>query len=313
MIAWLVLLQTSLTIAVGGPVTSPEYLPLHVAKAEGLFAAQQLAVTLRSTRSDEAAAEALGGRHADLAATSLDAALRLGFGSANGAPPRLVMGLTAAPPVALLVPSARAATIHSVTDLVGQTVVVPAPGTVEDRALAVLLAQAGVPPQKVPLRSLGERGAVRAIEANEVAAAVLADPHVTRLVQEGKATVVADLRNAKEAARWLGGPTVNAGLFARADSVPDAATVRALVTALQAALTRVISADPAALETVLPASVIGSSADFASRLLGARDVFLAGGRVSPEAIEHAVGLVRKRAPLPAKLKLPRRAEQLLLD
>ena len=64
MIAWLVLLQTSLTIAVAGPATSAEYLPLHVAQAEGFFTAQQLSVTLRPTRSDATAAEMLAGGQA---------------------------------------------------------------------------------------------------------------------------------------------------------------------------------------------------------------------------------------------------------
>src|SRR4029450_2405374 len=59
MIAWLVLLQASLTIAVAGPATSPDYLPLHVAQAEGLFTAQNLTVTLRPYRSEPSAAEAL--------------------------------------------------------------------------------------------------------------------------------------------------------------------------------------------------------------------------------------------------------------
>ncbi|MGH7369156.1 MAG: hypothetical protein ACREK9_22400, partial [Candidatus Rokuibacteriota bacterium] len=84
MTAWLVLLQASLTIAVAGPATSPEYLPLRVAEAEGLFAARQLTVSLRSERSDAGAAEALAAGQAQLAATSLDAALRLG--SADGTP-----------------------------------------------------------------------------------------------------------------------------------------------------------------------------------------------------------------------------------
>ncbi|MGH7374724.1 MAG: hypothetical protein ACREJY_10900, partial [Candidatus Rokuibacteriota bacterium] len=88
MIAWVVLLQASLTIAVAGPATSPEYLPLHVAQAEGHFAAQKLAITLRLVRSDAGAAEALAAGQAQLAATSLDAALRLG--GADGAPPGLV-------------------------------------------------------------------------------------------------------------------------------------------------------------------------------------------------------------------------------
>jgi NitT/TauT family transport system substrate-binding protein len=311
MIAWVVLLQASLTIAVAGPATSPEYLPLHVAQAEGHFAAQKLAVTLRSVRSDAGASEALAGGHAQLAATSLDAALRLG--SVDGAPPRLVWGLTTAPPVALLVNPARAGTIRSAADLVGQTVAVPAPGTAEDQALGLLLARAGVPMHRVILRSLGERGAARALAGGEVAAAVLAEPYVTRLVAEGKATVAIDLRTAKDAAGWLGGPTVNAALFARADTPPDAATLRAVAAALQAALARVIGAEPAALAASLPAAVIGSSADFALRLRGARDLFLPGGQVSVEALERSIELVRSRAPLPAKVKLPRRAEHLLLQ
>ena len=122
MIASLVLLQAALTIAVAGPPTSPEYLPLHVAMAEGLFTAQQVSVTLRSTRSDAAAAEMLASGQAQLAATSLDSALRLG--GTEGGPPRLVWALTAAPPVALLVAPGRTDTIRSAADLVGQTVAI---------------------------------------------------------------------------------------------------------------------------------------------------------------------------------------------
>lgn len=311
MIGWVVLLQASLTIAVAGPAASPEYLPLHVAQTEGHFAAQKLAVTLRAVRSDAGAAEALAAGQAQLAATSLDAALRLG--SVDGAPPRLVWGLTAAPPVALLVNPGRVDTIRSAADLVGQTVAVPAPGTPEDQALGLLLARAGVPLHRVTVRSLGDRGAARALEGGEVAAAVLAEPYVTRLVEEGKAAVAVDLRTAKDAAGWLGGPTVSAALFARAGTPLDAATLRGVAAALQAAVARVIAAEPAALETSLPAPAIGSAADFGLRLRGARDLFLPGGRVSAEVLERSIALVRSRAPLPAKVNLPRRAEQLLLQ
>jgi NitT/TauT family transport system substrate-binding protein len=311
MIAWLVLLQASLTIAVAGPITSPEYLPLHAAQAQGHFAAQQLAVTLRPMRSDAGAAEALALGHAQLAATSLDAALRLGH--VDGAPPRLVWGLTAAAPVALLVNPARAASIRSAADLVGQTVAVPAPGTAEDQTLGLLLARADVPFSRVALRSLGERGAARALESGEVAAAVLSEPYVSRLVAEGKATVAVDLRTAADAAVALGGPTVNAALFGRAGALPEAATLRRLGAALQAAVARVGGSEPAALAEGLPAAVIGSPADFAARLRSARDLFLPGGRVSVEALEHSLALVRSRAPLPVAVKLPRRVEQLLAE
>ena len=311
MIAWLVLLQTALTIAVAGPPTSPEYLPLHVAQADGLFTAQQLSVTLRSTRSDAAAAEMLATGQAQLAATSLDAALRLG--GTEGVPPRLVWGLTAAPPVALLVAPGRVDTIRSAADLAGQTVAVPAPGTTEDQALGLLLARAGVPMHRVKVLSLGERGVARALEGGEVAAGVLGEPHVSRLVEGGKAVIAVDLRTAKDAAATLGGPTVGAALFVRAGAEPPAATIRALRAALQAAVGRTISAEPAALQTTLPSAVIGSPADFALRLRSARDLFLADGRVPAETLERSLELLRARAPLPAKVKLPKKADRLLIE
>lgn len=311
MIAWLVLLQTALTIAVAGPPTSPEYLPLHVAQADGLFTAQHLSVTLRSTRSDAAAAELLATGQAQLAATSLDAALRLG--GTEGVPPRLVWALTAAPPVALLVAPGRVDTIRSAADLAGQTVAIPAPGTTEDQALGLLLARAGVPMHRVKVLSLGERGVARALEGGEVAAGVLGEPHVSRLVEGGKAVIAVDLRTAKDAAATLGGPTVGAALFARAGAEPPAATIRALRAALQAAVGRTISAEPAALQTTLPSAVIGSPADFALRLRSARDLFLADGRVPAETLERSLELLRARAPLPAKVKLPRKAERLLVE
>jgi len=311
MIPWLVLLQASLTIAVAGPATSPEYLPLHLAEAEGLFAAQQITVTLRPLRSEQAAAEALGSGRVQLAATSLDSALRLA--SVTRTPPRLVMGLTAAAPVALLVSPKRAGQIHGPADLVGQTVAVPSPGTAEDQALGLLLTQAGVPIHRVTVKSLGERGAARAVESGEVAAAMLADPYVTRMTEAGTGVVVVDLRSIAGARKALDGPSVSAAVVARGDDVPDEATVRALRQALMAAIARLTSADPATLESVLPGPVIGSAADFAMRLRGARDAFLPSGRIEPEALEHSVDLIKRRMPLPAALKLPRRLESLLVE
>jgi len=142
---------------------------------------------------------------------------------------------------------------------------------------------------------------------------VLAEPFVSRLVGEGKAAVAVDLRTAAAAARALGGPTVNAALFARAGAAPEAATLRALGAALQAAVARVTGSDPAALAAGLPPAVIGSPADFAARLQGARDLFLPGGRVSVEALEHSLELIRTRAPLPIEVKVPKRVEQLLTE
>ena len=105
MLGLIVLLQT-LTLAVSGPPTSLEYLPVWVAAGHGQFAGAGLRVTLKATRSEVGAAEALAQGQVDLAATSLEAMLRFGF--RDGQSPRLVFGLTAAPPVALVVESSHA-------------------------------------------------------------------------------------------------------------------------------------------------------------------------------------------------------------
>src|ERR687887_271776 len=97
-----ILAAQALTLAVSGPPTSSEYLPLRVAEAEGYFAREGLAVTLKTTRAEPGAAEALAQGQADLAATSLEAILRFGPRTSKQAP-RLVLGLTAAPLVGLLV------------------------------------------------------------------------------------------------------------------------------------------------------------------------------------------------------------------
>ncbi len=136
---------------------------------------------------------------------------------------------------------------------------------------------------------------------------------MSRLVEGGKAVIVVDLRAAKDAAAALGGPTVGAALFAKAGAEPPAATIQALRAALQAAVAR----DDLGRAGRAPgrAAVVGDrlAGDFALRLRGARDLFLADGRVTAETLERSLELIRVRAPLPAKVKLPRKAERLLVE
>src|SRR5438309_9969000 len=96
-----IILAQALTLAVSGPTSSPEYLPLRVADAHGYFAREGLAVTLKTTRAEVGAAEALAQGQVDLAATSIEAVLRFATRAAAQGP-RLVFGLTAAPPAAML-------------------------------------------------------------------------------------------------------------------------------------------------------------------------------------------------------------------
>src|SRR5918992_1585671 len=57
----LIVLLQALTVVMSGPATSPEYLPLRVAEAEGYFARENLSVTLRMTRAEPGAADVHAG------------------------------------------------------------------------------------------------------------------------------------------------------------------------------------------------------------------------------------------------------------
>lgn len=309
-------LWAAITIAVAGPATSPEYLPLYVAQSEGYFAQEKVDVTLTSERSENDAAQAMARGRADIAATSLDAAYRLGH--VKGALPRLLFGLTAAPPVAILVSPAHTDTVRTPRDLRGQPVGLPGVGTPEQAMLTTILSRAGVRIHQVPLRSFSNRALAGALEKGEVAAAVMPDPWITQLAEEvvvrgaaegepsaeKKATILVDLRTRSDAARWLGAETVHAALFVRADAVVSEQDLVALSRALLRAVTRVSEAPAEALAAGLPAAVTGQPADFALRVAGARQSYLPRGRVTEDMLKASLTQARERIDLPAAVKLP---------
>jgi len=295
-------LWAAITIAVAGPATSPEYLPVHLAQAGGYFVQEQLQVTLKVERSEGDAALALARRRADIAATSLDAAYRLGH--VAGAPPLLLFGLTAAPPVALLVSANHKDTVRSPSDLRGQPVGLPGIGTPEQAMLATILSRANVKIHQVPLRTFSNRGLAGALEQGEVAAAVMADPWVTRTITESTASILADLRTRSDATRWLGAETVHAALFVRAEGRPGDQELAALVRALLRAAAKAAEAPAEAFASVLPAAVTGQPDDFALRVAGARQSYLPRGQVTEDMLKASVAQARERSPFPAAVNLP---------
>ena len=301
MIPWLVLLQTTLTIATG-PASGPESWPLWVAQSEGYFTQEKLAVNLAPARADTVAAEALAHHRVDLAATSLDAAITLGH--VGGTPPKLVFGLTATPAAVLVVPASQKETIRTVSDLGGKTVGISAPGTAAALSLLSLLDAAGVAVPKVTVKSYGDRGLASAIAAGEIAAGIVDEPAATRLVDEGQAVVLADLRKKDADVKWLGVATVFSAVFAAADTKLDPAQLTALCRALLRALARLDSATPEELRAALPPDARGFPEDFATRLAGARETYLRDGWVSPEMLGASVALVKNRTAIPVKVSIP---------
>ncbi|HMB32804.1 MAG TPA: ABC transporter substrate-binding protein [Methylomirabilota bacterium] len=295
-------LLAAITIAVAGPPTSPEYLPIQVARAEGYFTQENLDVVLKVERTEGDAAQALARGQADLAATSLDAAYRQGH--VVGVPPPLLFGLTAAAPVAILVSPKHKDTIHTPAELRGQPVGLPGAGTPEHIMLNAVLIHAGVKIHQVPLRSFSNRGLEGALGRGEMAAGVMGDPLITRMVEDQTGTILVDLRKRQDAARWLGAETVYSALFVRAGNAPDERELTALVRALLRAVNRVTEASPEALMSVLPASVTGPLPDFRARLDGVRQSFIPRGLVTDEVLKASINQSRERAAFPAVVKLP---------
>lgn len=306
----LILLLQALTIAVSGPPNSPEYLPLRVAEGHGYFAREGLSVTLKTTRAEVGAAEALAQGQADLAATSLEAVLRFATRAATQGP-RLVFGFTAAPPVALLLAPSLNGTVRSIDQLAGLRVGITAPGDPAHTWLVALLARAGLSIAQVETVSLGERGLVTAMETGDVQAGIVAEPAASRLIGEHHAVVLGDLRTPAAVERALGKATLNAGLFARADRRPGERELAALVKALVDAERLIATASADTLAAKLPRAVAGTPEDFGRRLDAARALYLPDGAVTVEQVRESMTLVRAHMPFSPGLRLPRPEELLV--
>ncbi|HEV8474732.1 MAG TPA: ABC transporter substrate-binding protein [Methylomirabilota bacterium] len=303
MLAIILALQT-LTLVVSGPATSPEYLPLRVAHAEGYFAREGLAVTLKTTRAEPGAAEALTQAQADLAATSLDAILRFGPHAPKQAP-RLVLGLTAAPPVALLVAESQKELVRSLEHLPGTRVGVTTPGAPEQAWLAWLLARGGMSVAQVWMVSRGDRGLTHAIETGDVHSALVREPAVTRLLASGQARLLVDLRTPAAVTQALGVQTVNAAVFMRADRPVKPRDLAAFTRAVMAAERRIGAASPTALMATLPTSVTTPADDFETRLESCRRAYLKDGAVTAEQVQETLTVIRAYLPLPVTARVPR--------
>jgi NitT/TauT family transport system substrate-binding protein len=299
-----ILLLQALTLAVSGPATSPEYLPLRVAEAEGYFAREGLAIALKTTRAEPGAAEALAQGQADLAATSLEAILRFGPRQASQSP-RLVFGLTAAPPVVLVVADAHRTIVRSVEDLPGTRIGVSTPGAPEQAWFAWILARAGLSVAQMWMVSRGERGVVHAVETGDVHAALVQEPAASRLIASGQAHPLIDLRSPAGVRQAVGGPTVNAAVFMRNDRRPGDRYLRAFARAVLAAQRRIADGDSNALARKLPRAVTVMPEAFEARLAASRGLYLSGGLVTAEQVRETLVLIRAHLPLPVTARVPR--------
>jgi NitT/TauT family transport system substrate-binding protein len=305
-----ILLLQSLVLAIAGPVTSPEYLPLRVAEVEGLFAREGLKVVVRTTRAEPGAAEALVQGQADLVATSLDAILRFGPRPVTQGP-RLVFGLTAAPPVALLVPVSQTTLVRSLNDLPGTRVGLSNPGALEQMWFGWLLARAGLSVAQMWVVSHGSRGLIAAVESGDVHSGLVAEPAASRLLADGQARLLADLRTPAAVAQAIGTPTLNAAVFVRADRRPRDRDLGAFARAVLAAEERIGTVGAQDLSARLPKRVVDG--DFPGRLEATRRIYLPDGLVTADQLRETLALIRAHQPLPAAGRVPSPEEMLHIE
>ncbi len=237
----------------------------------------------------------------------------LRFGSRPTVPvPRLVFGLTAAPPV-VLVAASQTGDAQSVAKLAGLKVGLSAPGAPEHTWLLGLLAiaarerRAGA--DREPRRARG----VEAAGAADVHAGMVADPAATRLLDERPGRPCSPtsarrqsvrgargtdgqrrrVRPQRAAGQRRGSRRLRPGPAGRARAHPEHARHRA--------------------GRRLPAAVVGLPDEFETRLAATREIYLPDGRVTPEQLRHTIELIRAHQPLPASLKLPPPEDILYLE
>ena len=297
------MLAQALTLAVSGPSSSPEYLPLRVAEAEGYFAREGLAVTLTTTRAEPGAAEALAQGQADLVATSLEAILRFGPRAARQGP-RLVVGLTAAPPAALVVAESQKELVRSIDDLPGTRLGVVSLGVPEQAWLGWVVARAGISPAQLWLVIRSEAALRQAVETGDVHTALLRETSVSRLVASGHAHVLVDLRTPDAVKRALGVMTVNAGVFMRADRPVRERHLAAFTRAVLVAERRIATAAAPVLAERLSPAVTAPAEDFAARLEACRALYLPEGVVGADTVRETLTLIRAHLPMPVTTRIP---------
>ncbi len=297
-----ILLVQALTVAVSGPPTAMAYLPVRVAEAEGYFTREGLTVTLRPMRDEPEAVAALFDGHVDLAVASLETATRRA--PQLVAPKlRLVAGLTAAPPAAVVAATRSPNPPRTIASLARRRVGIPAPG-IDDTWLTAVLARAKLTKRSVDVISLGVSRELEALESGAIDAAYLEDPLASELLASGRATLLADLRSVKAAADTLRASTVHAAVFARADTLPDATTLAAFTRSLVAAEARIGAAEPDELAARLPSAFRARPDDFAAALKAAKGFYLPDAAVSAAQVRASFDVIRGRMPLPAAVRLP---------
>jgi NitT/TauT family transport system substrate-binding protein len=210
-------------LAIGGP-SCICYLPTVLANQLGLYKQAGVDVEMISLKGGSEALTAVLGGSADVVSGYYEHTVRL---AAKGKALQSIVVYDQFPGLVLVV-SPKHPEVKAVTDLVGKTVGVSAPGSATDYFLKYSLFKAGKDPKSASTIGVGlGAAAVAAMEQGSVAAAVMLDPAVTQLkARHADLKILADTRSAKDTRAAFGGDYPGGAFYAQTDWVkknPEAA------------------------------------------------------------------------------------------
>jgi ABC-type nitrate/sulfonate/bicarbonate transport system substrate-binding protein len=227
--------------------------------------------------------------------------------------------------VALLAGAAAPHAVRRVEDLRGRAVGIPGPGTTGHLLLVALLRRARLEPWQVDARSVGGAAAGARLAAGDLAAAAVEEPWASRLLDAGRAGLLADLRSPEEIERLLGGPfyevvsvTVapgkdgaeGAGRSAAGaktaapprESPPDAA-LAAYARAVARTQVWLATAPPSEVAERLPPALVGDGTRLEARLGPRRGAYAGSGEPTLAGLAATLRVLRGGTPWPVTLSV----------
>jgi NitT/TauT family transport system substrate-binding protein len=246
-------------LAIGG-ASCICYLPTVLANQLGFYKKAGVEIEMIALKGGSEALTAVLGGSADIVSGYYEHTVRL---AAKGKALQSIVVYDQFPGLVLVVSPKHTDAVKSVTDLIGKTAGVSAPGSATDYFLKYLLFKAGKDPKSVAVTGVGLGStAVAAMEQGQIQAAVMLDPAVTLLQGKHKdLRILADTRSAKDTRATFGGDYPGGSFYAPVDWVkknPKAA--QALAEAIVMTLQWIHGHSPEEIAAKMPEEYKGNDA-----------------------------------------------------
>jgi len=279
-------------IAVGGQ-DQFIYLPVTLANQLGYFKMLGLEVEIANFSGGAKAAEALVGGSADMVCGFYDHTQQV---QPKGETLKTVVLYDQFPGIDLVVGTKGGADIKGWANLKGKTVGISSPGSSTNTFLNFNLVKNGVKIEDVMIVPVGTGAtAIAALENNKVQAAMLTDPAITKMVNDGTGRVLWETRTQKDTVDAFGGPYPAGGLYLSQDFITKyPGTTQAAVTASVMTLKYIQTHLPEEIAAKMPAEFYGGDKNLYIQALKASIPLFSPDGIFPETGAQSVYNVLKQ-------------------